>query len=107
MVDTVPYSTGVPGRQIWASTTWASTLAFCWASSPARVTGAVAPAMASGDMASGCPYSAQINSPSNWAWIICMGLPTEQMAKKVGRRRRASLPPAAMAIMRIMSSVGR
>ena len=81
--------------------------AFSWTSSPARVAGAVAPAIASGDIASGWPYSAQISSPSACICAICSGLITEQMAKKRGRRRISSLPPATSAIIRIMSSVGR
>jgi hypothetical protein len=90
---------------IWASATCARISAFCWASSPARVAGAVAPAIASGDMAMGWRYSANRNTPSSWSLIIWRGLITEQMPKKRGRFSSSSFPPTAMAIIRIMSSL--
>ena len=43
-----PYTTGAPGRTTWVSTTPASASAFCCASAPASVTGAIAPASVNG-----------------------------------------------------------
>jgi hypothetical protein len=90
---------------IWDSATWDRISAFCCASSPASVTGAVAPAIASGDMAIGWPYSANWNTPSSWSLIIWRGVITEQIPKKRGRFLSSSFPPTAIAIIRIMSSL--
>ncbi len=38
-----PYTTGAPGRTTWVNTMPASASAFCWATAPASVTGAIAP----------------------------------------------------------------
>jgi hypothetical protein len=46
---------GSPGRTDWASTTEASTSAFCCASAPASDIGAVAPAMGQGSGPNGIP----------------------------------------------------
>ena len=43
-----PYIAGAPGFTIWSSEMPASASAFCWASAPARVMGAIAPARVNG-----------------------------------------------------------
>ena len=43
-----PYTTGEPGRTIWQNAMPASASAFCCASAPAIVTGAIAPASVNG-----------------------------------------------------------
>ena len=45
-----PYTTGAPGRTTWVITIPASASAFCSATAPASVTGAIAPASVNGVM---------------------------------------------------------
>jgi hypothetical protein len=106
MVETVPYSTGVPGAISWARVRWARISAFCCASNPASVAGAVAPAIASGDIASGWRYSAQRYMPSSWSLSIWSGFITEQIPNMRGRFLSSSFPPATIDAIRIMSSLG-
>ena len=65
LVDVEPMMTGVPGLISWVRTTPASNSAFCSARTPARVTGAVEPAIASAAMITGCRASAYATSASS------------------------------------------